>query len=104
MTTCAIIYDAVYKYSEMPKGKTMVCSIKKKKILRVVLEIWTALIFVLIIGVPSGIATSGFLAKWGSPGSGDSQFGGPYGLAVDSSGNIYVADMNNNRIQKFGSM
>ena len=28
------------------------------------------------------------------------QFHNPYGVAVDSSGNLYVADLNNNRIQK----
>jgi tripartite motif-containing protein 71 len=29
----------------------------------------------------------------------DGQFYGPGGIAVDSSGNVYVADTNNNRIQ-----
>jgi DNA-binding beta-propeller fold protein YncE len=38
---------------------------------------------------------------WGSLGSGDGQFNYPYGIAVDPSGNIYVADTINNRIQKF---
>ena len=42
-----------------------------------------------------------FLTKWGSWGSGDGQFKYPYGVAVDSSGNVYVADTGNNRIQKF---
>ncbi len=32
------------------------------------------------------------LLKFGSEGSGDGQFYGPYGVAVDSTGNIYVAD------------
>ena len=39
----------------------------------------------------------------GAMGSGDGQFAYPYGVAVDSSGNVYVTDMNNNRIQKFNS-
>ena len=43
---------------------------------------------------------SHFLAKWGSFGSGNSQFDTPYGVAVDGSGNVYVADTDNNRIQK----
>jgi hypothetical protein len=50
----------------------------------------------------------GFVTKWGSSGTGDGQFGdGPYfssyGIEVDSSGNVYVADTGNNRIQKFTS-
>ena len=44
-----------------------------------------------------------FMLKWGSYGSGDGQFFLPYGVAVDSSGNVYVADCGNHRIQKFDS-
>src|SRR5918998_1163259 len=49
-----------------------------------------------------------FVTKWGSGHSGekapaDGQFGSPFGIAVDPSGNVYVADTNNNRIQKFTS-
>jgi PKD repeat protein len=43
------------------------------------------------------------VTKWGTPGSGDGQFSNPQGITTDSSGNIYVADRNNNRIQKFSS-
>ena len=39
--------------------------------------------------------------KWGTAGSGDGQFKGPRGIAIDSSGNVYIADTGNNRIQKF---
>jgi DNA-binding beta-propeller fold protein YncE len=42
-----------------------------------------------------------FELMWGSQGTGDGQFYHPSGLAVDSSGNVYVADTGNNRIQKF---
>jgi DNA-binding beta-propeller fold protein YncE len=42
-------------------------------------------------------------ATWGSSGSGNGQFAGPSGAAVDSSGNVYVADAGNNLIQKFTS-
>jgi DNA-binding beta-propeller fold protein YncE len=41
-----------------------------------------------------------YLTQWGSIGSGDGQFIGPCGIAVDSSNNVYVAD-GNNRIKKF---
>ena len=39
----------------------------------------------------------------GSGGSGDGEFNYPSGVTVDSSGNVYVADSNNHRIQKFDS-
>src|SRR5207249_9828560 len=42
-----------------------------------------------------------FLTTWGSGGSGPGQFGGPVGVAVDGSGNVFVADEFNDRIQKF---
>jgi hypothetical protein len=51
--------------------------------------------------------TSGtFVKKWGSMGSADGQFGacecgGPLDVATDSAGNIYAADYENHRIQKF---
>ncbi len=44
-----------------------------------------------------------FLLKWGSEGSWNGQFRAPHGVTVDSSGNIYVADTYNHRIQKFDS-
>jgi len=53
-------------------------------------------------------SSGNFLLKWGSYGSGNGQFasagGIPLGLAINrSSGNIYVADTKNHRIQKFDS-
>ena len=44
-----------------------------------------------------------FLRKWGSPGSGDGEFSGPWGVAVDASGNVIVAETGNHRIQVFDS-
>jgi DNA-binding beta-propeller fold protein YncE len=43
------------------------------------------------------------LRKWGSRGSGDGQFSYPLGVAVDASGNVFVADSDNDRIQVFNS-
>ena len=37
----------------------------------------------------------------GSQGTGDGQFNNLFGVAVDAAGNVYVADYNNARIQKF---
>jgi DNA-binding beta-propeller fold protein YncE len=42
-----------------------------------------------------------FLRTWGSYGTGDGQFQYPFGVSVDSVGNVYVADTSNNRIQVF---
>jgi tripartite motif-containing protein 71 len=42
-----------------------------------------------------------FVKKWGTLGIGDGQFHTPYGIDVDSTGNVWVADRNNARIQKF---
>jgi sugar lactone lactonase YvrE len=41
------------------------------------------------------------VAQWGSYGTGNGQFNSPRGIAVDLFGHVYVADENNNRIQKF---
>lgn len=44
-----------------------------------------------------------YITQWGTEGSGNGQFELPNGVAVDASGNVYVADTNNSRIQKFTS-
>src|SRR5215203_1551183 len=44
-----------------------------------------------------------FITKWGNSTDGDGQLSNPQGLAIDSSGNVYVADTWNHRIQKFTS-
>ncbi|RJP73237.1 MAG: hypothetical protein C4532_04800, partial [Candidatus Abyssobacteria bacterium SURF_17] len=45
-----------------------------------------------------------FVREWGSLGSGAGQFGsdiGPRGIAIDETGNVYIADYGNQRMQKF---
>jgi hypothetical protein len=42
-----------------------------------------------------------FLKSWGSKGSGHGQFDMPNSIAVDAKGDVYVADLNNKRIQVF---
>lgn len=44
-----------------------------------------------------------YSSKFGTFGSGNGQFDDPRGVMVDSSGNVYVADSGNDRIQKLSS-
>ena len=45
-----------------------------------------------------------FVLKWGTLGSDNGQFANPTDIAVDSTGNVYVAEHYNERIQKFNSL
>ena len=42
-----------------------------------------------------------FITKWGSTGSGDSQFSGTLDIATDPNANVYIFDGDNQSIQKF---
>lgn len=44
-----------------------------------------------------------YLTQWGSHGSGNGQFAGRLGIATDASGNVYIVDWGNDRVEKFGS-
>ncbi|MGN6623925.1 MAG: hypothetical protein ACTHKK_07265, partial [Candidatus Nitrosocosmicus sp.] len=53
------------------------------------------------IGVVKFDSNGNMVAQWGSYGSGNGQFIGSNGIAVNSIGNVYVTDGGNNRIQLF---
>ena len=51
--------------------------------------------------VSSASAEVTFLNKWGSYGTGDGEFNYPWGIALSDTGQVYVTDKNNHRIQRF---
>lgn len=55
------------------------------------------------VGIPSTLSEGAyeFVTSWGSYGTGDGQFKYAHSISVDSSGNVYVCDWLNHRIQKF---
>lgn len=64
----------------------------------------SALICVALMGsAMSAAAAITPVAKWGTLGTGQGEFNTPVGVATDADGNVYVADVGNNRIQKFSS-
>jgi DNA-binding beta-propeller fold protein YncE len=46
-------------------------------------------------------ADFGFLRAWGTVGNDDGQFALPDGIGVDNAGTVWVADRDNNRVQRF---
>jgi peptidylamidoglycolate lyase len=44
-----------------------------------------------------------YLFEWGKKGTGPGEFDVPHSISVDTNGNVYVADRENNRIQKFSA-
>ena len=44
------------------------------------------------------------LSNWGTPGVGNGQFASPFGVAANTDAEVYVVDLDNNRIQKFGEL
>ena len=62
-----------------------------------------AVLLIALVGLAAATAGYQFVAKWGSLGTGNGQLDYPEGVAVDSSGDVYVADSDNDRIQKFSA-
>ncbi|NLX03767.1 MAG: 6-bladed beta-propeller, partial [Phycisphaerae bacterium] len=54
-----------------------------------------------IIPDPNGTAAYAFDRAWGTQGTGNGQFDLPDGIAIDAANDVYVADTQNNRIQRF---
>lgn len=62
-------------------------------------------LLLILSGVQIAAADEGYSYsnRWGSYGQGDGYFKSLEGIAVDTTGNVYVVDAGNNRIQKFSS-
>jgi sugar lactone lactonase YvrE len=54
------------------------------------------------VTTPAAPAPS-FLSSFGTQGTGNGQFNNPTGVALDSSGNVWVTDTANNRVEEFSS-
>src|SRR5262249_21115077 len=65
------------------------------------LIVTAAVMLVIALATVSVFASLSFLLKWGSSGSANGQFLSPTGITVDTAGNVYVAEGNGNRFQKF---
>ena len=62
------------------------------------------MVIVVIAANPSSAeAPPAFLYTWGSMGNANIHFGYPRGIATDDADYVYVADTENNRVQKFSS-
>lgn len=60
-------------------------------------------LYAIVGGVNEAYRSFEYNAKTGSSGTGNGQFAAPQAAATDSAENIYLADLNNERIQKFNS-
>lgn len=67
------------------------------------LEPETSRLFACVSGSEYGTTDVTFSAKFGTTGTGDTNFTTPGQIATDSSGNVYVADTANNRLKKHQS-
>src|SRR5947207_11726156 len=68
------------------------------------LPFFLVLLTAMLVFVVAASAACTFILKWGTVGSEDGQFTTPRGIAVDPSGNVYVADASGDsrgQIQKF---
>jgi RHS repeat-associated protein len=54
-------------------------------------------------GAECGESGFSYSSAFGSSGTGNGQFAHPAGIAIDSAGNLWIADENNKRVEKFNS-
>ena len=66
------------------------------------LFLWLIAFAVLVSPVMAETAPN-YVSQWGGAGSSNGTLNTPEGIAVDSAGNVYVADTGNHRIQKFST-
>jgi YD repeat-containing protein len=52
---------------------------------------------------PGALSTAVYSSRFGAEGAGNGQFKNPQGTAIDSSGNVWVTDAGNDRVQEFSS-
>src|SRR5829696_3106765 len=76
------------------------CSTAARSSRRALIALAALLLWVALAATPAQ-ASFDVLTKWGGPGSGEGQFHRPEQVATDAAGNVYVADADNDRIQKF---
>jgi hypothetical protein len=69
--------------------------------LTLVLFTKTTAVIGIVLAVAIGVTALSFVTKWGTSGTGDGQFLTPAGITTDAAGNVYVAEGNGNRVQKF---
>ncbi len=63
-----------------------------------------ALPLALSVCVSQAAVLTNYVLQWGSQGTGNGQFNDPAGVAVDFSGNVFVTDMGNDRVQVFNGL
>jgi len=76
------------------------------RVSRVAAAMLLALTLVMALAIAQASPASaafGFLTTWGSSGTTNGKFQAPFGVATDAAGNVYVADCQVNRVQKFSA-
>ena len=101
-STAVFLYDIVSRLSY--RRLTVKCRLKSNA----AISCLSIIIVSILAGLPPTLSTSfgeelSLSSKWGGYGIDSGRFKSPQGLAIDPSGNVYVTDTSNHRIQKFSS-